>query len=247
MNQKHYIGEKSINNFGSEMIISRYDNPRDIDVFFPAYNWTAKNVYCTSFIKGKLRCPYEPRLCNVGYIGEGPYTTKHPAYKTWTCMIRRCYDNSSSYNIPTYNDCTVCSEWHNFQNFAQWYDNNYYEIDNDKMQLDKDIIIKNNKIYSPDTCCFVNNIINSMLTNKKRFRNGIIGSYKRNGKYEVSCENTLLKKRQYLGRFSTEDEAFNAYKNYKEENIKAVADYYKDKIPDHLYIALYNYEIDIND
>ena len=57
----------------------------------------------------------------------------------------------------------------------------------------------------------------------------------------------LTKKRQYLGRFSTEDEAFNAYKNYKEENIKAVADYYKDKIPDHLYIALYNYEIDIND
>ena len=245
MNQKHYVGEKNTNNFGSEMIISKYVNSKDIDVFFPTYNWAAKNVYCSNFVRGKIKCPYEPRLCNIGYVGEGKYSTKHPAYKVWINMIRRCYDLSN--NCPTYIDCTVCDEWHNFQNFAQWYEDNYYEIDNDKMQLDKDILIKNNKEYSSDTCCFVNNIINSMFTNKKRFRNGIIGSYKRNGKYEVSCENTLLKKRQYLGRFSTEKEAFDAYKNYKEKNIKAVADYYKEKIPDHLYIALYNYEIDIDD
>lgn len=245
MNQKHYVGEKNTNSFGSEMIISKYVNSKDIDVFFPAYNWTAKHIYYTSFYRGKIKCPYEPRLCNIGYTGEGKYSTKHPAYKVWINMIRRCYDSSN--NCPTYIDCTVCDEWHNFQNFAQWYEDNYYEIDNDKMQLDKDILIKNNKEYSSDACCFVNNIINSMFTNKKRFRNGIIGSYKRNGKYEVSCENTLLKKRQYLGRFSTEKEAFDAYKNYKEKNIKAVADYYKEKIPDHLYIALYNYEIDIDD
>ena len=245
MNQKHYVGEKNTNSFGSEMIISKYVNSKDIDVFFPTYNWTAKHVYCTSFYRGKIKCPYEPRLCNIGYIGEGKYSTKHPAYKVWINMIRRCYDSSN--NCPTYIDCTVCDEWHNFQNFAQWYEDNYYEIDNDKMQLDKDILIKNNKEYSSDTCCFVNNIINSMFTNKKRFRNGIIGSYKRNGKYEGSCENTLLKKRKDLGRFSTEKEAFDAYKNYKEKNIKAVADYYKEKIPDHLYIALYNYEIDIDE
>ena len=247
MNQKHYVGEKNTNNFGSEIVISRYENPKDIDVYFPEYNWTAKNVYCSNFVRGKIKCPYEPRLCNVGYLGEGKYTTHHPAYKTWAYMIRRCYDTKSSYNRPTYENCSVCNEWHNFQNFAEWYENNYYEIDNDKMQLDKDILIKNNNIYSSDTCCFVNHTINSMFTNKKRFRNSIIGSYKRCGKYEVSCENTLLKKKQYLGRFNDENEAFTVYKNYKENNIKAVADHYKDKIPDHLYIALYNYEIDIND
>ena len=247
MNQKHYAGEKNTNNFGSEIVISRYENPKDIDVYFPEYNWTAKNVYCSNFVRGKIKCPYEPRLCNVGYLGEGKYTTHHPAYKTWVYMIRRCYDTKSSYNKPTYENCSVCNEWHNFQNFAEWYENNYYEIDNDKMQLDKDILIKNNNIYSSDTCCFVNHTINSMFTNKKRFRNSIIGSYKRCGKYEVSCENTLLKKKQYLGRFNDENEAFTVYKNYKENNIKAVADHYKDKIPDHLYIALYNYEIDIND
>ena len=247
MNQKHYAGEKNTNNFGSEIVISRYENPKDIDVYFPEYNWTAKNVYCSNFVRGKIKCPYEPRLCNVGYLGEGKYTTHHPAYKTWVYMIRRCYDTKSSYNRPTYENCSVCNEWHNFQNFAEWYENNYYEIDNDKMQLDKDILIKNNNIYSSDTCCFVNHTINSMFTNKKRFRNSIIGSYKRCGKYEVSCENTLLKKKQYLGRFNDENEAFTVYKNYKENNIKAVADHYKDKIPDHLYIALYNYEIDIND
>ena len=169
MNQKHYAGEKNTNNFGSEIVISRYENPKDIDVYFPEYNWTAKNVYCSNFVRGKIKCPYEPRLCNVGYLGEGKYTTHHPAYKTWVYMIRRCYDTKSSYNRPTYENCSVCNEWHNFQNFAEWYENNYYEIDNDKMQLDKDILIKNNNIYSSDTCCFVNHTINSMFTNKKRY------------------------------------------------------------------------------
>lgn len=229
------------------MILSRYGGPKDIDVYFPEFNWTAKNIYYTSFYRGKIRCPYEKRLCGTGYIGEGQYTTQHPAYKTWTHMIRRCYEYSTLNNRPTYEGCEVYNEWHNFQNFARWYEENYYEIDTDKMQLDKDILLKNNKIYSPTTCCFVNHTINSMFTSKKRFRNSVIGSYKRNNKYEVSCENTLLKKKQHLGTFVSEEDAFIAYKEYKESVIKAVADHYKDKIPDHLYIALYNYEVDIDD
>ena len=67
MNQKHYVGEKNTNSFGSEMVISKYVNSKDIDVFFPTYNWTAKNVYCSNFVRGKIKCPYEPRLCNIGF------------------------------------------------------------------------------------------------------------------------------------------------------------------------------------
>ena len=247
MSKDSYIGREGINNFGSTMVISEYNNQKDINVYFPEYNWTAEHIYYTSFYRGKLKCPYEKRLCSIGYIGEGKYTTQHPAYKTWTYMIRRCYDIKSLNNRKTYEECIVCEEWHNFQNFAEWFENNYYEIDNEEMQLDKDILIKNNKMYSPDTCCFVNHTINSMFTNKKRFRNGTLGTYKKDGKYEVSCQNTLSKKRQYLGRFENESDAFIAYKNFKENNIKAVADFYKDKIPDLLYDALYAYTISMDD
>ena len=37
-------GEININNFGSEMVIVKYRNARDIDVFFSEYDWTAKSV-----------------------------------------------------------------------------------------------------------------------------------------------------------------------------------------------------------
>ena len=66
-------GEKGINNFGSEMIIVGYRTSRDIDVYFPEYDWTAKGVQCNKFKNGKIKCPYEPRYCGKGYLGEGKY------------------------------------------------------------------------------------------------------------------------------------------------------------------------------
>lgn len=246
MNQKHYVGEKNTNSFGSEMIISKYVNSKDIDVFFPTYNWTAEHVYCANFTRGKVKCPYEPRFCNIGYMGDGKYSIHHPSYKTWLYMIRRCYDKNSPHYNPTYNDCTVCNEWHNFQNFAKWYEENYYEIPGEKMNLDKDILTKGNKMYSPDTCCFVPSLINNAIskTNSKRGSCPAGVRYRYN-KYISSIK--IKDKTIQIGTFNNIEDAFNAYKNYKENHIKSIADYYRDKIPDHLYIALYNYEIDIND
>ena len=53
--------------------------------------------------------------------------------------------------------------------------------------------------------------------------------------------------RHKIGRFDTPEEAFYAYKQFKENYIKEVADEYKDSIPQKLYEAMYRYEVEIDD
>lgn len=241
------------NNFGSKMTITRYKNANDIDVYFEEYNWTAKNKDMRNFNAGRIKCPYEPRLYGVGYIGEGKYKMsegciKTKAYNTWRAMIERCY-NKNKHDRPTYDDCTVCNEWHNFQNFAEWYEENYYEIDNEKMCLDKDILVKGNKIYGPETCVFVPNRINALFTKRQNKRGkASIGltMYGKNKKFRVSCQNENCKHIN-LGSYDTQEEAFAIYKQFKENTIKQVADEYKDLIPEKLYNAMYEYEVEIED
>ena len=127
-------GEKNINNFGSEIIIVKYRNKRDIDVYFSEYDWTFKNNTYQNFKKGQIRCPYEKSVYGIGYLGEGDYKSKENGkntkiYDVWHGMLRRCYDEKLHERQPTYIGCKVCEEWHNFQNFAKWYDENYYEIE----------------------------------------------------------------------------------------------------------------------
>lgn len=82
-------------------------------------------------------------------------------------MLRRCYDKQFQERQPTYKGCIVCEEWYNFQNFAKWFDENYYEIEGEKIALDKDLLKLNNKIYSPSTCCFLPQRINVSLVSSK--------------------------------------------------------------------------------
>lgn len=252
------IGETVINKFGSVITLIEYNEANDITVKFDN-GYIVKTIY-DSFSKGKLEDVFEKTIYGIGYLGNGKYKTRFgnknsKQYSTWHCMLTRCYSEEYHLRQPTYIGCTVCEEWHNFQNFAKWYDENYYEIDNieNKMQLDKDILFKRNKIYSPDTCCFVPKRINVLFqkTNKKR-GNLPIGvslnkiTNKEFNKYISSANNKYCKK-VTIGYFSTPEEAFRVYKNFKENVLKEVADEYKGNIPQKLYEAMYNYEVDITD
>ena len=122
------------------------------------------------------------------------------------------------------------------------------------MNLDKDILVKHNKIYSPETCIYVPQTINKLFIkcDKSRGENIIGVSYhKRDRIYQVNCNlinpKTGKSKGKYLGYYDTQEKAFEVYKYYKEKNIKEVADYYKKQIPKVLYDALYNYEVEIID
>lgn len=252
------IGEENINNFGSKMIIIKYNNKRDIDIYFPEYDWVFKNAKYINFKNGQIKCPYESRIYGMGYIGEGKFKVsengKHTrVYDTWHSMLQRCYDEKRRDKNPTYINCEVCEEWLNFQNFAKWYDENYYEVEGERIHLDKDILCKGNKIYSPDNCIFVPERINTLFTKRQNDRGeSCIGtSLTKNGRYLVECNmiypKTGKSKSEYLGYYDSQEKAFEVYKYYKEKNIKMVADYYKGKIPQILYDALYNYEVEITD
>ena len=251
-------GEKGINTFGSEMIIIEYRKENDIDVYFPEYDWTFKGVKYINFKNGNIKCPYERRYFGIGYLGEGKYKVSENGkrtrvYDTWYRMLERCYSEKYHEKEPAYIGYKVCEEWHNFQNFAKWYKENYYEIEGERMHLDKDILVKGNKIYSTETCIFVPHRINVLFTKRQNDRGeSVIGtSPTKNGKYQVHCNlinpETGKSKCEYLGICETQEKAFEVYKEFKERYIKKVANYYKDKIPSKLYDSLYNYEVDIND
>lgn len=241
------------NTFGSEMEMTCYRNSRDIDVYFPEYDWTAEHVNYKHFRNGQIRCPYEPRVCGIGYIGEGDYkptenNKKTDAYSTWSRMIVRCYDHKYHEKYPTYKDCIVSEEWHNFQNFAEWYENNFYQVEEEKMHLDKDILSKCNKVYSSDTCIFVPASINTLFVKKNINRGNLpigVSYHKRNKKYCARC--SINSKNSVLGYYNTPEEAFQTYKEAKELEIQRIADKYVNLIPEVLYDAMYSYEVDLND
>lgn len=247
------LGETRINNFGSVMIIVEYRKNSDIDIYFPEYDFTVEHATYGAFERGEIKCPFEPRVFGVGYIGVGEYkafengkTTK--VYDTWNRMIERCYDPKYHMKNPTYSNCEVCDEWLNFQVFSKWYEENYYEIEDKIMSLDKDILFKGNKTYSPDTCVFVPQEINSLFTKSNATR----GSYplgvcldRRTNKFQAYCK--VNGKKKHIGCYNSPEEAFEAYREFKEELIKSTADEYKDYIPDKLYDAMYNYEVSIFD
>lgn len=244
------LGEIAYNTYGTLMKIVEYKNNKDITIEFQdEYKIKRKTDY-KCFRRGGVKNPYDKEVCGVAFIGEGEYNSKfhRKAYLYWKCMIERCYDPYELNKRPTYIDCTVCKEWLNFQNFAKWYEENYYECNEHKMSLDKDILVKGNKIYSPETCIFVPMNINDMFTKSdaKRGEYPIGVSFLR-GKLEVQCHDG--RKNKYIGLFKINQvrEAWLCYKLNKELVIQSIAEEYKDRIPNKLYEALYRYEVEIND
>lgn len=167
------------------------------------------------------------------------------SYKKWIMMLKRSFDEDYKKKHPTYKDVTCCKEWLLYSNFDRWYNENYYDIENERMELDKDILIKGNKTYSPDTCVFVPHNINILFVKNDSNRNSVIGTFKVNNKYISSI--SKKSKREYLGRYDTIEEAFNSYKTEKEKYIKQVANEYKNKIPKKLYEAMYCWKVEAND
>ena len=250
-------GEEGTNNFGSKMIITRYNGALDIDIYFPEYDWTSENKKYCNFKNGEINCPYEPRVYGKGYLGEGIYKkskngklNKH--YYSWYNMLKRCYDPKLQEKEPSYKGCEVEKELLNFQIFSEWFNKNYYEIPGERMELDKDILCKGNKIYSRDKCIFVPQRINSLFVKRGNDRGkDPIGVYLRSsGNYAVWCCNEFCG-RDYLGTYFTEEKAFQIYKEHKEKVIKNVIDSYEGIIPEPHYSrlkeAMYNYEVEIND
>lgn len=164
------------------------------------------------------------------------------AYHIWLGMLKRGYDLDFKKRNPSYTNCTVCKEWKNFDSFHKWYNEHYIE----GYHLDKDILVKGNREYSPDKCCFVPASINSLFVKPyNRDKSLPIGIKLRNGKFLARI--TKDKKTYQIGSYDNPLTAFNAYKIEKERYIKEVADKWKDKLDPKVYQALYNYQVEITD
>ena len=134
-----------------------------------------KYVSVSQIYSGEIKDPYKPMKYGE-YIGVGNFKTHNRddekptfEYNKWRWMLLRCYDENELKKEPTYVGCQVCDEWLNFQNFAEWINNNKYECND--LELDKDLLVKGNKLYSPNTCCLLPHEINyaiSMCFDKNR-------------------------------------------------------------------------------
>ena len=243
------IGLENYNHFGSLMIISDYRNYKDIDIYFPEYDYTRTTTF-SDFKKGKPTCPFEPTVFNIGYLGDTGIVTKENGkmtleYEKWSQMLRRCCCEKEKEKYSTYNNCFVNEEWYCFKNYRDWHIENYYEVPGEIMHLDKDLLIKGNKEYGPNTCCFLPQRINSIF----RKTTNIQERSDRPGKYRVVYNKMIngKSKRIDLGTFNDRDKAVLIYKEAKEAYIKEVADEYIEYLPTHVYEAMYNWEVDIDD
>lgn len=245
---KDHIGITNKNSFGTEMKIIDYIDRYKVLIEFQDEFKYQKYVDMGNFKKGAVYNPYDKTVLNVGYIGDGKYCKENhkECYICWHNILTRCFDSKYKEKYPTYKDTCVVDEWLNFQTFADWYYNNIYYVSNERMEIDKDIMFKGNKIYSPDKCVFVPRRINSLLINSKAIRGKYpVGVDMHRGKFRARCN--TLNGSVFIGHYRSSEAAFNAYKKFKENYIKQVADEYKNKIPAKLYGALYNFQVEVND
>lgn len=238
------------NNCGDVEVL-QYTSTINCDVRF-INTGSIVNVYASNLRKGTVRDPLHRWCCGVGYLGVGPHKTlivlerkkyiHTREYAAWSHIMSRCYGYASKRKTNVcYNDITICEEWHNFQNFAEWYLKNKPIVDI-PLHIDKDLKVPGSKQYSPATCSFVPCRINSLFTGwleSKKISTGVI-LYKPTGKYVVKICNTSdsENKEHYVGTFDNEAEAKSAYIYHKVKIVKDVADFYKDVLDPVVYSNL---------
>lgn len=134
-------------------------------------------------------------------------TVKCPIYSRWLSIINRCYGKSGIANNPTYFGCCVDHRWRKFSGFKKWMEKQDWE----GKEIDKDLIVPGNKVYGPDTCCFVSPLINKLIKSGYRKSSGLLTGV-RTEYNRFAGQVTINGHRKYLGMFTTEEEANRAYR-----------------------------------
>lgn len=183
----------------------------------------------------------------VGYNSKRKHKTEidgksTEAYKKWRSMIARCYSDRYQETKPTYKDCTVCEEWHDFQNFADWLEGHDYG--GFGYALDKDILNSGNKKYSPSTCCLVPLSLNTLITDGCLERARLLqGVQAKKSKLGYRARISINGKTKHLGYFDCPNEAHQAYKKAKEAYVKEKAIEWRDRIAEDVFLALLNWTL----
>lgn len=183
-----------------------------------------KEISRSCMTHGEVRDPYYPIYCGVGCLGQVRTDDHKKELFLWRAMIYRCYDkNNSGYYLYGEKGITVCKRWLCFENFVKdiplikGY--NREKFQNGKLELDKDMsyVGYGNKVYSLETCEFLPYRVNfsEMLARRKLTTSSrYVGVTKlKDEKWQVTyCSKN---KKFYVGRYSTEKEAHEAYEKFK--------------------------------
>mgnify|MGYP003440307986 FL=1 len=177
----------------------------------------------------------------LGY-NDGKYPAKLDGkitfqYNLWLNMLHRI--------SVTYTDCIISENFKNFSYFYEWCEKQIgFGLPN--YELDKDLLIKGNKLYSEETCVFIPKTLNVLLTKRHNDRGSLpIGVTEKRGRYLARCN--IYGVRKHIGYFDTPKLAFEAYKLAKENHIKDIALKYKDSIDIRAFNALMKYKVEIGD
>lgn len=236
------IGDTFTTKSNGDCSVVKYDNANHVLVLFKDFPCLVK-CRVGDLRLGKVRNPMRPSVYNKGYLGVGEYDGTHKdAYSIWIRMLERCYSRVNP-RVET-NDSTVCEEWLNFQNFAKWcYEQKFFNAKDSSgktYHLDKDILVSGNRVYSPETCCFVPNEINILFRRSKTkpLPEGVSFS-KANNKLQSQIK--IGNRTVNLGFYDNVEEAEMAYKNAKKVKLKNIAESWKDKISVEVYVRLTTY------
>ena len=238
----------STKNFG-DLVVTKYINSRTVHVKFidTGYETATELKHIRT---GQVKDRWKPSVFGVGVIGELPISHggKHDKeYVFWKGILERCYDEKYHSKYPTYKDCCVSEDFKYYPYFKGWC-NKQIGFDQDGWHLDKDILVKGNKAYSEDTCCFVPSAINNLFVKSNSSRGDLpigVSFDKDSQKYRPHL--SMNGKVSHLKRVDTVEEAFSMYKHIKEGYIKDIAEKYKGQIDKRVYQALLNYKVEITD
>ena len=251
INYKDCVGKVCKSKSSGDFKILKYNDGGNVEIQF--LNTCFETIVeLGSIRKGEVKDQYSPSV-----FGEGMLGTKYPTkvsgvqtkeYSLWMNMLRRCYSDKYQKQQPTYEGCEVSENFKSYEYFYEWC-HKQIGFGNEGWQLDKDLLIKGNKVYSEDSCVFIPREINQLLVKRTASRGEhLIGvSWSKTNKAFMARVGKSKGRSEYLGLFKTEIEAFNAYKQAKESFIKEQANKWKGKIDIRAYNALINYTVNIDD
>ncbi len=155
----------------------------------------------------------------------------------------KCYDKSAMWQV-----------WLDEpKEFMKWYLEHYYEVEGEKMDVDKDLFGDGSGMYHPDFCCILPKGLNTLLANSKKHyfegkteENSLpLGVHYNNKtkKYYAEIIFTGADRPISLSEWDTPEEAFAEYKAMKQADILIMAAHYKDKIPDYIYKVIIKVEV----
>ena len=194
----------------------------------------------------------EKLVAGVGF-NDGAYpSVGTKEHSLWRSMLARCYKEGNLVKKPAYRGCEVSDNFKNYTYFYEWCNNQigFKSLDESErvFALDKDLLVKGNKVYSENTCVFVPMEINNLIVKS----DSIHGDYPIGVIYDKERDKFQTRlwvdnKPKFLGRFETVEEAFEKYKECKEAHIKLVAEKWKHLIDFRAYEALMKYEVEVTD